>query len=679
MKPKVFIPVLLVALALTFFALETKISSPELSAAGVLAQLNNARTRSNFTDVLSLNAVISTRAQQIRPNDFQTILAARKETWKALAREKPFLIELAAASSTIRQHLGLNAAQLVEQKVTLVGIVRATAYDDFIHPEKSKIKYRLESGNTNYEFYPSSLETPPIGQMVRVTGYALDSILVGKITPLTGARTTAPGTGPKYGTKPSPLVTDKVAVFLIKYASHPSEPFSVGDIQEKMSNGSVGRYYKEQSYNTLGFDADVYGWYTLPDANCTTGTPDIDAYMTAHGIQFALGQYSHVLIISSCPPGGYGYSNIGSAPLTIQGVTATVTLSNIVMDTPDLLPYPASDPEPFDWTGFDYMLAHEIGHALGATHAHGLDCDTTTLTAPCMALEYGNAFDIMGTGQYGLGMNASYKINTRLIMPANMLSVLSPGNYVISSLEDPLTNSGQKVGAEIAIPGTSNVTYEVEYRSATGFDAKLGEVTHRANTHGLFINKIINGEAYLLDIVPTADDWMTDLGNTVLQASVLHGSNPTFTDPRAGITIDHVTTATGPIFASAVKHTIAFTVTYQQNSCVHQQPIEIESPYNAQLHSGDFGFVFFHYANNDYYVCGPSDFTTDIQLPPQYFSVQTSSFTAPGIVPDGRIEPGTGFGVDSATPPGDYPGTLTITNTTTGQSMTRNFSVSVVQ
>lgn len=78
-------------------------------------------------------------------------------------------------------------------------------------------------------------------------------------------------------------------------------------------------------------------------------------------------------------------------------------------------------------------VQHELGHNLGNWHAGGWLAGGESVIGPGQRLEYGNEFDIMGSG---LGhLNANFKFIAGWLTEANILTVLNDGTYRIHAMD----------------------------------------------------------------------------------------------------------------------------------------------------------------------------------------------------------------------------------------------------
>ncbi len=350
----------------------------------------------------------------------------------------------------------------------------------------------------------------------------------------------------------------KVGVFLINLQGE-TTPFSPQQAQQMVFGGQLNNFFLESSYGKMNLSGDVHGWIETSLTSCPpqfpfpsgmTTIPEFLSYVSNNSIQ--LQNYDDLLFLVNCPNGGYDLSNIGSFTQTINGTSYDLAVTRVTVKASSLdqdTEYNGM-PHPFSWTRFDDSAAHELSHAIGLSHAKGLDCDTTSIGTDCEAVEYGNTFDIMGSALNSLHSNGHYKNRLGWINPNQKINITSSGVYSVNRLE---TLGGIKY-AKIWNPNvtTSDVRYTVESRAGLGFDAALNNPLVSNTQAGLLLTsykEILTRSSKLIDTTPSSTAWSLDTRNAAIT-----GTN-TFSDPDLGITI-------GPII-SVTADKITFMVTIQ--------------------------------------------------------------------------------------------------------------------
>jgi len=544
---------------------------------------------------------------------------------------------------------------LVEQRVTLTDAKINSLHVDTSGEDRPSFKYLVLSGKEQYSLVPTlHYLGDTSGRIARLTGIAFGSKLYApiKITDIVNNEIQVEKPAPESGAR-------NMLVILINFQDTIQTPFTQGQAKELISNGQFDKFYKEDSYDKVDFEADVYGWLTLnknSDGYCEVEDvqADIDNFAIQNNIK--INQYQHYVRILNCP--GFwnnGYSSLGSIDTTLGGILGNVSVAELHLSEALALEEANSYPgttRPHAWSNFEYLLSHEIGHGLGLLHANAWDCGENQIGWPCNSIEYGNYFDVMGFGNsITLHNNAYYKSVLGWLGQNDISHITQSGTYKISPLEskpptDPKSIS-PTLGKRLAlIEINGNLSYSVEYRSATGFDATLAQV----DGAGLYIHKIDSSTSYLIDSQPTSLDWHEDVAD-----SSLSGKNPIFFDANSGLTVESLGLSSPGQWS--------FEVTIEPATCVLTKPVI----YDVYLTPSNQTYAM-QVFNADNVACPNSDFHTEI-LPNTIFT---------NLVPDDRTDfpayqsfkAGVHFDLIPGTPPGTYPVHIKTTNLTSGLSST---------
>lgn len=246
---------------------------------------------------------------------------------------------------------------------------------------------------------------------------------------------------------PSPK---RIAVVLFNFSNDTSQPIDAARAKELVFSGasSTNAYYKEVSFGIRSLtgiaDAtgDVFGWYTIDatNANCAYQDWGTAARAKAQAAGASLTSYDHVVHYfpraTSCQ-----FSGVGQLPGKYNWINASGSQT----------------------------IAHELGHNFGVHHASSYRCLESNVPVPiggtCTANEYGDPFDVMGSGYRHL--SAYHKEKLGFLEAANVQTVTTNGSFELAPLEQKAT--GVQV-IKYAIPGTSDLYY-VEYRQPFGFDS----------------------------------------------------------------------------------------------------------------------------------------------------------------------------------------------------------------
>ena len=210
------------------------------------------------------------------------------------------------------------------------------------------------------------------------------------------------------------------------------------------------------------------------------------------------------------------------------------------------------------------ILAHELGHSLGISHANSAVC-TTQLPIVCEQSEYGDFSSVMGTYTSKYVTNplisrfSATELDELKVLPKESKAIAAEsGDYKVA----PAYSKGISLPKVLYIPIGSELTYSVEYRPAIGKDSGLsmsqlqvpGINSFYPNTpsHGLqlrllptvgtqfkdsqptFSNYKINGTALIVSAFKA--DQVQPIGKVI---TLSDGSTITFLsgDPNTGATV----------------------------------------------------------------------------------------------------------------------------------------------
>jgi hypothetical protein len=256
----------------------------------------------------------------------------------------------------------------------------------------------------------------------------------------------------EVGTVQEPLIAaspKRVAVVLFNFSNNTTQPIDAAKAKEIVFSGasSSNAFYKEVSFGvrslvgSLDATGDVFGWYTIDQTNdgCDYSAWGTAARAKATAAGVNLGNYDYVVHYftktSTC-----GFSGVGQLPGKYNWINASSSQT----------------------------IAHELGHNFGVHHASSYRCVSNNVGVPiggtCTANEYGDPFDVMGSGYRHV--SAYHKEKLGFLEAANVQTVTAAGTFDLAPLEQKA--SGLQV-LRFPIPGTSDVYY-VEYRQPFGFD-----------------------------------------------------------------------------------------------------------------------------------------------------------------------------------------------------------------
>ena len=504
------------------------------------------------TGLLDLNSRYAAAVQADQRSSLykqlEDIIKTRENTLLGLAKENPQAFIDNLLSSAQKRALPVALQEYVESRVTLDAEVVVENVDDFQN-KASKNEYLLVvSGEAPLYFYPTEeLLLARSGGRARVSGYKLKNVVVAKISASTFQLTQAAPPVESTGDQ-------KTLVLMIRFLDSAPPLFSASQAQNMVFHSQMENYYKENSYGKVSFSGDVMGWYTLPrNANGTWAdlwSPELQNIIVQNSVP--LENYGRVVLLEDSASINSGWSSIGKFNPTINGETYHLSQTKIgsIRDYNKDSFWGAM---PFPWTNMDYLLAHELGHALGVWHANSWVCQSgDPIYGSCTHLECGNNYDVMACrgailgGNNSLHMNAYFKNELGWLDPDSIVTIAKSGRYTIHNLE---ANSGIRAAR---IPLSNGDYYYLELRKAAGFDAKLNNPVLTSNQNGLFVNwvSLVTNNAYgatykavvprLLDLDPL--DLSLRSGYWSPWYAVTLGiHSPAMVDSRNGVTIGPVT------------------------------------------------------------------------------------------------------------------------------------------
>lgn len=302
--------------------------------------------------------------------------------------------------------------------------------------------------------------------------------------------------------------TKRVAIVLINFSNNTTQPYTpayAAAVAFTNSN-SVAAYYQSNSWNGVTLVGDVYGWFTIPDANTacnySTWAGSANAAAAAAGIDLSSAKYENVVYAFPSTP-ACGWSGLGNLPGRTSWANGTSAMSLRV-------------------------VGHELGHNFGTHHASTYSCteagvrvSLSTTAANCTTSEYGDPFSIMG--------NTTRRHTNRSLTNFTWLSgssrqdVVQSGDYRLS----PLYAAG---GVQmIRVQRSSSSFLTLEFRVPAGpFDGfSATDPVVNGVTLRLTGTDAIRSQSQLIDATPAT----TGFGDAPLTVG------KTFVDPLTGVSV----------------------------------------------------------------------------------------------------------------------------------------------
>lgn len=334
-----------------------------------------------------------------------------------------------------------------ENTVKLNGDFLISHIDDFSNNKTIKIFLLKVNNDTIYTLQIDSQDKLPTERhRIHIEGTLKDNTIIvpkGKIKDL--------GLSSSIESAPYATGTRKVAVILVKGPGD-EPPETQRDIEEMVftGTGSVANFYKENSFNKLSLEGDVYNWVIESDETCHNGIPkDLVNFTKTYD------DYIWVKKKNGCA-NGIGGLSYGTDIAIFVGQAVSLKQNRFVK-----------------------VFSHELGHNLGLMHANAQHCtdelgQKVSISQNCQYEEYGGAYDTMNAGDNNpYHFSVAPKAALSWIEDKQIVTIDKDGEYKLKPLE---TNDGNNIlGLRIKFVSNDVISwyYYIEYRSPNGFDSPL--------------------------------------------------------------------------------------------------------------------------------------------------------------------------------------------------------------
>lgn len=416
--------------------------------------------------------------------------------------------------------------------------------------------------------------------------------------------------------------TFPTAVFLVNFQDDTARPITRQDADKVVFSdpNSVKKYFEETSYGKALYTGKVFDWVTLPINKTCNMSVIFNEIVKKFSSTVNFQDYRQVVMFAlsaGCSASGYGGSETITTPsgtFTIGsawiGINANTTLASLLASNTTRM---------------------EVGHYHFGGHSNSYDCGSVAFgpATSCTMLEYGNPYDVMGSGQGQF--DGSNKEVVGWFEPSNVLTVTQDGDYTLEALEIASPNPK---ALKILIGATHIFKwFYADYRQPIGFDSNLyanrpivGNVYRGAS-----IYYVESGISYLLDATPASQslEYIDRLDGALEPGNIIY-------DSVSGVTLT-TRTAYMPdgITPDPNRITVRVAGVPPPPACVHNAPY-VEAVGVSSPPGGKAGATLSYkvtVTNQDYLSCTPSTFTVRVQTPNGWSSPASVMLT---INPQGR-------------------------------------------
>lgn len=267
--------------------------------------------------------------------------------------------------------------------------------------------------------------------------------------------------------------------------------FGIEEVREAVFTGrqSASSFFVQQSQGSVWLtgrmraDGDVAGWFDLPvsSAGCDEDAIAAAADGAARRAGIEPDTYDHVMYViphvNACD-----WAGMGAMPGRRTWINGNLST---------------------------YVLAHELGHNMGADHASSLRCAdpqgaTRAVADACTEDEYGDPLDVMGRGWFAL-MSSWNRIQLGQLPAAQSQAITQSGTYELAGTNDTASPGPRLILVPRKDPGRPVTSYfALELRTP---GAPFDEFALEAPViNGVTVRRVprmtAGGRSYLVDGTP---------------------------------------------------------------------------------------------------------------------------------------------------------------------------------